>query len=51
MFASWPNVDDEKVNGTVVQTLDFLDFMVINLSGFERLQRSNEKFIKRQMRH
>ena len=33
-------------NGTIVQTLDILDFSVIHLSAYERLQRKYSKFTR-----
>lgn len=43
MISSYRNKHVEK-NGTILQSLDVLDFSVIHLSAFERLQRRHAKF-------
>jgi hypothetical protein len=40
---------DRNVNGTLIQTLDVLDFSVIHLSAYERLQRRWAPFLKKEV--
>lgn len=40
---------DRNVNGTLIQTLDVLDFSVIHLSAYERLQRRWSPFLKKEI--